>query len=176
MEFNKLDIYDTDLFVSGDITLIYFRKNNINTVEELLQVEDVSLLVGEKTRDDTKAALKAIIDLSRYKYLGESMDVTNSLDSKFEVLRDENLGIRERRAFAAIYFRHLGLRPGDSMYVFHCFKKMKENTTLIDGFKQIYQNISDNDKLSCLRTMLGLYISDYSSRKSKKEAKVNCLT
>ena len=175
MDFSKLDIYDTDLFVSGDITLIYFRKNNINSVSDLLHVEDISLLVGKKTREDTKEALKAIVALTRYKYLGESMDATSLLDSPFEGINDENLGIKEKRAFAAIYFRHLGLRPGDSMYVFHCFKKMGNNITLIDGFKQIYQNILGNDKLSCLSTMLGLYISDYSFRKNKKDVKVNYL-
>lgn len=162
MELNKIRICDSGLFVSGDNTLRHFRNNGIQTVEQLVSIKSIDdLILGERTRKQTKDALKAILSLAKYKYLGEPMEMTASLDDFFYPVGYGEQDIYDRRVIASNYFLNMGFRPIDSAYIFRClYYEFKDGVKLIDGFCHMFGANKDYQN-SCRDVILSLYIDDY---------------
>lgn len=162
MELNKINICDSGLFVSGDNTLRHFKNNGIQTVEQLVSIDGINdLNLGERTKEQTKEALEAILALAKYKYLGEPMKMTSSLNDFFYPVGYGEQDICKQRKIASVYFLNLGFRPTDGAYVFrYLHHEFRDGIKLIDGFCKMMEANKD-DQNSCRGVIMSLYIQDY---------------
>ena len=158
----EMKITDTGLFVSADNTLRHFRNNGIENVSQLVSIVDVNdLELGDRVKEETKMALKSIIELARFKYLGQPMEMTACLDECFKPSESYyDMSLRVRRHFASKYFVNMGFRPNDSTYIFNYIQyRFKDGVRLIDGFEAMYHDVKSNN--NCLSRIMELYIHDY---------------
>lgn len=92
-EFSKISIYDTGLVRKSSYVAGVFKKNNIETLEELFKLDDeLSINYGSNTVSSTygscqhiRSQIRGIIKLIRYKYLSEDLYVDTLYDNNYNL-------------------------------------------------------------------------------------------
>lgn len=99
IKLGKISIYDTGLIRKSSYVAGIFKKNNIETLDELFRLDDeLSIDYGKNTVTNNydnyhymRAQIRGIIKLLRYKYLNESLFVDTMYGNKYNL----DLGISQ---------------------------------------------------------------------------------
>lgn len=162
IELGKISIYDTGLIRKSSYVAGVFKKNNIETLDELFKLDDeLSIDYGKNTVINNygnchymRAQIRGIIKLLRYKYLNESLFVDTMYDNKYNLdlgtfehyperfnrfLNETNEGKKINEDF-----KNLGFNDNEiKILCFNAYGLKGNNFQFDEAFLEIYENITE---------------------------------
>ncbi len=142
IELGKISVYDTGLIRKSSFVGGVFKKNNIETLDELFRLDDeLSIDYGRNTYGDChymRAQIRGIIKLLRYKYLNEPLFVDTMYSNKYSL--DPNI------KYVSDFSRYLFLGSDFSCKFLH---RSNEGKKIDEDFKNLGFNDNEIKILCC---------------------------
>lgn len=158
IKLGKISIYDTGLIRKSSYVAGIFKKNNIETLDELFRLDDeLSIDYGKNTVTNNydnyhymRAQIRGIIKLLRYKYLNESLFVDTMYGNKYNldlgISQHFNTFLNETNEGKKINedFKNLGFSDKEiNILCFNAYELKGKNFQFDEAFLEIYENITE---------------------------------
>lgn len=165
MENLNIKIESSELITEGSKTIINFLKyNNIETLEQLLNIDETSLLKYDKLPLTYKYELKGLIDLLKYKYLNIPLIYDSYLEQEL-TSKDYGNGYIfinwPNNILSRMGFNQTECKDINQFATLY----YKNRITILDIFKKYIEDNIDTYLTSSIKEKMSLHISSYKNNK-----------